>query len=198
MGNWLSQEVTVFIALILFFFSKPLTYPPEIEVKLQLLILISTGDSNNHLLFKVHLVHLLNQFYLFQIIHLMDHLILHLIFHLLFHFTFHLYVHLILNLIYHLIAYNNSSKCSFKCSSNQIVNLIANLIVHLITYLVHLDHLVPLVHLSSYPETTQAYPNSSFVWAWPSLAPASLFIIFFYHWKNTVKLFSHQNQSKLC
>ena len=139
-------------------------------MKLQLLILISTGDSNNHLLYKVHLVHLLNQFYLFQIVHLnplivhlMDHLILHIIFHLPFHFTFHLDVHLILNLICHLRAYNNSSKCSFKCSSNQIVNLIANLIVHLITYLVHLDHLVRLVHLSSYPETTQAYPNSNFV-----------------------------------
>ena len=59
----------------------------------------------------------------------------------------------------HLIAHHNPSKCSFKCSSNRIVNLIANLIVHLITYLVHLDH---LVHLSSYPETTQSYPNSSF------------------------------------
>ena len=130
-SNWLYQEVTVFIALIVFCFSKPLTYTPEIVVKLQLLILISTGDSNNHLLYKVHLVHLFNQFYLFQIVHLnplivhlMDHIILHIIFHLPFHFTFHLDVHLILNLIYHLIAYNNSSKCSFKCSFNQIVNQI--------------------------------------------------------------------------
>ena len=138
-------------------------YPPEIVVKLQLLILISTGDSNNHLLCKVHLVHLLNLFQIVHlnplIVHLMDHLILHIIFHLPFHFTLHLDVHLILNLIYHLIAYNNSCKCSFKCSSNQIVNLIANLIFHLITYLVHLDH---LVLLSSYPETTQSYPNFSF------------------------------------
>ena len=151
------------------FLSKPPTYPPEIVVKLQRLILISTGVSNNYLVYKVYLVHLLNKFYLFQIVHpnpqivhLMVHLILHIIFHLLFHFTFHLDVHLILNSINHLTAYNNSSKCLFKCSSNRIVNLIASLIVHLITYLVHLDCLDHLVHLSSYPETTQAYPNSSF------------------------------------
>ena len=120
------------------------------------------------------------------------------LFHLLFHFTFHLYVHLILNLIYHLIAYNNSSKCSFECSSNQIVNLITNLIIDLITYLVHLDCLDHLVHLSSYPETTQSYPNSSFAWAWPSSAPAS-FLLFFLSLKNMnkVKLLLHQNQLRL-
>ena len=53
----------------------------------------------------------LNQFYLFQIVHLdplivhlMDQIILHIIFHLPFHFTFHLDVHLILNLTPHIIA----------------------------------------------------------------------------------------------